>query len=104
MSINALRTALAVAGLGLAALIGWAVSAANFWQSFDGIVADPWGLVTLVDLYLGLAVIAVLICFFERNWTLRLFWAAPLFFLGNVWTVVWLLWRSGDLFARLRRP
>lgn len=65
-------------------------------------VADPWTLVTLLDLYLGFLVIAAVIFFFEQNRWFALFWAAPIFFLGNIWTVLWLIVRLPAI-ARWRR-
>ncbi len=48
-----LRLAFALPGLILAAAIVWAFGKADFWASGAQIVANPWGLVTLIDLYAG---------------------------------------------------
>ncbi len=97
----ALRAALAVIGAAFAALIIWAAYAADFWASFDAITADPWGLVTLADLYLGFLLSAVVIAGFERGWR-AVFWIIPLPFLGNVWTVAWFVLRLPALVRRLK--
>jgi hypothetical protein len=48
------------------------------------IAAEPWGWVTLVDLYLGFLVVGGLIVWRERRVTRWLPWIAALFFLGNL--------------------
>jgi hypothetical protein len=57
------------AGLGrrLAALIVWASMNANFGESFSAITADPWGIVSLVDLYLGFLIFAAFV--FLGRWS-----------------------------------
>lgn len=95
-----LRGAVAVLGAAFAATIFWAVFAADFWLSFDAITADPWGVVTLADLYLGFFLIAIVIAFFERGMT-SIFWILPLPFLGNVWAVIWFVVRLPELRRRL---
>ena len=63
--------------------------------------ADPWGLVALVDLYLGFVLIAVVMAFFERG-AVAVLWIVPVFVLGNVWAVVWLVVRWPELARCLR--
>lgn len=94
------RIALALLGTAFAGLIVWAMGAADFWASFDAITADPWGLVTLADLYLGFLLAAIVIGHFERGWRAVL-WILPLPFLGNVWTVIWFVLRLPALARRL---
>ena len=96
-----LRMIVAVLGAAFAALIVWAVFAADFRASFDAIAADPWGLVTLADLYLGFFLVAIVIAFFEGGGIRALLWIAPLPFLGNVWAVVWFVARLPRLRRRL---
>jgi hypothetical protein len=89
-------------GVGLAALIFWAFSAASFSESFGLISRDPWGLVTLADLYLSFLITSVLVYWVEPD--RRIAWAVivPLYFLGSVVTAFWLAWRAPVLLARLR--
>lgn len=95
-----LRAIVAVSGAAFAALIVWAFFAAQFWASFDAITADPWGLVTLADLYLGFFLTAIVIAFFEKGLRAVL-WIVPLPFLGNVWAVIWFVVRLPELRRRL---
>ncbi len=96
-----LRLVLAVLGAGFAALIVWAVLYGDFAAAGAWLFGNPWGLVTLADLYLGFVLSAVVIAVLERNWYAVL-WIAPIPFLGNVWTVVWFTFRLPRLVANSR--
>lgn len=97
-----LRILLAVGGLVLLASIVWAAQAASIGASFSAMVEDPWGIVALIDLYLGFVFLAVIIWLFERNHLIALAFILPLPFLGNIWAAVWIVWRLGALSARLK--
>lgn len=88
-------------GLVLAGLVIFAVSKGDFWQEGAWLTSNPWGIVTLADLYVGLAVSALFIGLLERRWR-AIFWIVPLPFLGNVWTIVWLVARFPEIIRRLR--
>ncbi len=59
-------------------------------------------MVSLIDLYLGFVLIAILIWVFEPNKLIALAFILPLPILGNVWSAVWLAWRLGALINRRR--
>lgn len=92
-------------GAGLFGAIFWAKTADG--RSLGALLAEmaaqPWSVVTLIDLYLGFLFSAAIILAAERRWSSRLFWAIPIFLLGNLWTVVWLALRLPGLVGRLRR-
>jgi hypothetical protein len=88
-----------------AGLIVWAFIHASFWASFAAITADPWGIVTLADLYLGFVLISVVIVAVERSWR-ALPWVLVLFVLGNIVSAIWVAHRLPRLIRtgkRLRR-
>lgn len=87
-----LRAVLVLAGLALVALVAWAVFAGDFRAAGRYLTSDPWGVVTLADLYLGFLLSSLVIAAFERNWRAAL-WIAPIPFLGNIWTVIWFIVR-----------
>lgn len=93
-----------VLGAGLAALIVWAMAADGraLGDVLVGMVGQPWVVVTLADLYLGFLIAAAIILLTERRLWVGLFWAIPVFFLGNVWAALWLVLRLPVLVARLR--
>ena len=95
------RIALVAAALVLGWLILRAMGLADFFASFARIGADPWGLVSLVDLYLGFAILAVIIAAVERRLP-ALAWIVGLFVLGNLLGAVWFAWRLPMLFQKLK--
>jgi hypothetical protein len=97
------RIALFSAAVAFAAVIVWASLGASISESFGRIVADPWGLVTILDVYLGFVLASVVIVAFERNTALRVFLVVALWALGNVVTLAWLAWRLPALTRRLNR-
>ena len=100
--IPTLRTCAVVLAGGLTILIAWAAMNANFLDSFGRITADPWGLVTLADLYLGFLILSVVIWLCEPDWRVALLWIVPIYFLGNIVTALWLMVKLPELAHRLR--
>jgi hypothetical protein len=97
--MNFLRGTLALLGVVLAILIAWAVRIGDFGEAGRWLTSDPWGIVTLADLYFGFLLSAVIIGFLERSWKAVL-WIAPIPVLGNVWTVLWVIFRFPVLIGR----
>ncbi len=98
--MNGLRIAVGLCAAGFVGLVVWAIGTASFGASFDRILADPWGLVTLADLYLGFLIAAVIIWFFEADRRMALLWVVPIFFLGNAVTAIWLVLRLPEIVRR----
>lgn len=98
------RIALVAGAVVLGSLIFWAmgVDARPLGEILGEMVHAPWTAVTLTDLYLGFFISAAIILTAEENFVVGLFWAIPVFFLGNLWTAVWLAMRMPRLRARLR--
>ena len=106
--MTALRIAVGVLGVALIAAIVWAIgqtgSLENFWFETQALLDQPWGLVSLVDLYVGFGLLAIIMMLSERSFIAGALWALPLLVLGNVWAAVWLLLRLPHLAERLSRP
>lgn len=87
----------------LAAAIVWAMGAdaRGLVAVLSAMVAEPWTVVTLIDLYLGFFLIAAVILMTEKNRLVGFFFALPVFVLGNVWAALWLVLRLPSLAARL---
>lgn len=96
-----LRSLLAIVGIALTALIVNAIQTGDFWQASAWLTSDAWGVTTLADLYLGLAISAIVMALYEKPFQAML-WIIPLPFLGNVWTVVWVIYRLPNLADRLK--
>lgn len=90
MTLRILFTLLALALLGL---IAWAFGQAPFWDSVARVVADPWGLVMLGDLYAGFVAATALFFLVEKRGVAVVLFVA-LMILGNVVTLLWLAWRG----------
>jgi hypothetical protein len=84
---------LAVAGI-LAMAIAWASQAAPFFAGFSTVLANPWGVVTLVDLYAGFLFAGVLIWLIEPNKRLAATLILITLVLGNVVPLMWLAARG----------
>lgn len=97
------RLFLAVLAIAFAVLIIWAVSTGTFSEAGAWLTSEPWGLVSMADLYFGFLLSAIVIYWFERTWWRALLWIAPIPVLGNVWTAVWFIWRLPALARRLRQ-
>jgi hypothetical protein len=84
-----LKLAFALPGLGLTAAIIWAFGKADFWASGAQIIANPWGLVTLIDLYAGFIITGIIIAALERwrPWAWSLLVLSLV--LGNVVFAAW---------------
>ncbi|MEM8812697.1 MAG: hypothetical protein AAGF59_08770 [Pseudomonadota bacterium] len=101
--MGAVRLALAILACAFVALIVWAIPAAPIGKSFGAMVADPWGLVALVDLYLGFVLASIVIGLVERAPVRAAGWIVPLYFLGNAWLAVWLIVRLPRLVSLTSR-
>lgn len=106
-----LRTTIIVCGLLLGLLVA-AIGLAsdhNLWAGFAHVWADPWGRATLIDLISGLIFVAAWIAVVEPRPWCAAGWIVALFLLGNVITLIFLLWRTrraqrfSDLFLPYRR-
>lgn len=106
MDVRALRGVAWGAGLLLAALLAsfvWAGGRQSLGEGIAAVSDEPWGIVTLLDLYVGFAFVAAWIHALERRWGATLAWAVALCLLGNVATLAYVLLRLWRL-QRSGRP
>lgn len=94
-----LRPLLVASALILAAAIVWAGSSANIRASFGLITADPWGIVTLIDLYAGFVFAGAVIWLLEPRKGLASALILLTLVLGNLVTLLWLALRGLQLLA-----
>ena len=78
----------------LLASIGLASSHDSVLAGLNRMLADPWGIVTLLDLSIGLLFIAAWIAVIEPRPVCAGCWILTLFLLGNIVTLVFILWRT----------
>ena len=107
-----LRVTIVICGILLGLLLAAIIVAsgqANVLEGLKGLLAEPWGMVTLLDLSIGLLFIAAWITVMEPRPLYAAVWILALLILGNVVTLVFLLWRTrnaksfSDLFLPSRR-
>ena len=91
-----------MAALALAALIIWAAGAGDFSGFGAVLLSDPWGVVTMADLYIGFLLSALIIWFSHTSKVVALLWIAPIAVLGNVWTGLWFAIHLPRLIRALR--
>ena len=94
-----MRFIIAACGLVFAGLIVWAIATGDFGAAGAWLTSNPWGIVTLADLYLGFLISGSIIAAFERNAMRTLLWCLPLPVLGNVWMALWIFLRWHRLMA-----
>lgn len=88
-----IRIVLVLIALGFLAMIVNAGLQADIFESFAAVAADPWGAVSLVDLYIGFFAFAVIIWLFEPDMRIKLAAIVLMPFLGNLIVLPWLAWR-----------
>jgi hypothetical protein len=95
--MNRLQIALGLAGL---VFIGFCALAYNRvgLTGFDRVIAEPWGLVTVLDVMLGGVAGSAVIFLTEKDWRVALAWSAPIFLLGHVVSIGWLVVRMIPLY------
>lgn len=62
-------------------------------SGFDTVLAEPWGVVTLMDVMLGGVCMGAVIFTQESDKRIAAAWTLPIFLLGHVVSVAWLLVR-----------
>lgn len=99
--VHFLRALLALAALALTAAIFWALGRASLFESFGKIIADPWGVVTLIDLYAGFLAISVVIALAEPNRGIAAIAIVLTPVLGSVVPLIWLIARLPMMIERM---
>ena len=92
-----LRIAVILCGILLGLLVAAILIASGHGHVLAGlrhVVADPWGVVTLLDLGVGLLFVAVWLALVEPSPWRAAVWIVALFLLGNVVTLTYLLCRT----------
>jgi len=72
----------------------------NFAEDGSALLANPWGVVSLVDLYAGFALFSLWIAFREKSPWAALFWIFLMmvlgFFTGSLYVLIMLYRSKGD--------
>jgi len=91
MSTRVFTAIVALGALYLASMIVWAIGVESLLVAGPRIARDPWGWVTIVDLYLGFLLAGAFVVVRERQARRYLPWLVGIFCLGNLATAVYVL-------------
>ena len=86
-----LKVVLIFLGVVFISLIFWAMGMKPLSESADLLLKDPWGIVTLADLYLGFFIFILFIFKSASNKAYALLWSISLLVLGNIISVIYLI-------------
>lgn len=98
------RVVSVVALLVMTGAIAFGLASGDFGADGAEILTLAWGKVTLIDLYVGLALFGTWVAFRERSWIGTIVWWALLVMLGNFAAAVYLAiaaFRSSDMLELL---
>jgi len=98
-----MKLAKLIAWIGLLAMAGVLINGfvnGNFSQDGGELLANPWGLVSFVDLYVGFALFSLWIAFREKNVFMAILWIILMmvlgFFTGSLYVLIALYRSKGD--------
>ena len=96
-----IATAIAIVGLAaMTAVLGYAFATGDFSAEGARLTAMPWGIVSLVDLYVGFALFSCWIVFREKAWLPSIVWVILMmvlgFWAGALYTLLALRLSRGD--------
>lgn len=79
----------------LTLLVGivWAAMESGIDHGMQYLLAERWGVVTLIDIYVGAVIVALWMWVWERNRLVWLGWVLGLVFLGHLVTALYFLRR-----------
>jgi hypothetical protein len=81
------------AALTLLGAIIWAATRQPLRAGGAVLINEPWGIVTLIDVYAGALVVALWIWSHKRSVTAWLLWVVALICLGHLASLAYVLWR-----------
>lgn len=80
-----------LSALAMLAAIGYALATGDFGAEGAQLLQMPWGIVTLVDVYVGFVLFAMWIAYRESSLLAKVVWVALLMVLGNLIAAVYVL-------------
>lgn len=79
------------------------ITQGSLWPTMQYLFSSPWGLATLVDLYIGLMIFLSFIAYIEKSTLRTILWFVGLTCLGNMTALVYLIVRKKQICSRLCR-
>lgn len=98
MNIAKITAALGLIAMTVVLIYGFTIG--DFRQDGAKILSNPWGIVSLVDLYTGFVLFSIWIVFREKSFVRSFIWVILMmvlgFFTGSLYTLVALYTSNGD--------
>ena len=86
--------------LAMSAVLVYGFTAGDFGADGAAILANPWGIVSMVDLYVGFTLFSMWIVYRERSWPRAAVWVVLMmvlgFFTGALYTLMALYTSGGN--------
>ena len=86
--------------LSMATVLVYGFTQGDFGQDGSALLANPWGVVSFVDLYVGFALFSIWIVFREKSLGIAAIWVILMmvlgFFTGALYTLIALYKSQGD--------
>lgn len=86
-----MKLILGALGIAMSALIVWAMTQKSMGDSFGPILSDPWGIVAIADLYLGLLIIVGFVYSTCESKLKASIWSVLVLSFGNPISVLYIL-------------
>lgn len=77
--------------LAMAVVILWAALSINFFEAGAELMANPWGVVSLVDLYVGFIIFSAWIAYRETSLLVKIIWTVLMMVFGFLTASIYLL-------------
>lgn len=98
--MKAAKIIAALGVLAMTAVLIYGFSAGNFSEDGGKILANPWGIVSLVDLYVGFTLFSAWIVYREKGLLSKIIWVVLMmtlgFFTGALYTMLALMNSNGS--------
>ena len=85
------RALAGVVGVVMAAALTYGFTAGDFFADGGRLIDNPWGVVTLVEVYVGYAILAVWMVYREPSALSGVLWVIALMLIGHLVSAVYLL-------------
>ena len=75
----------------MAVALAWGFTVGHFWTEGSVLVSLPWGVITLIDFYVGATLFCCWVGYRERSVWRTAGWVVAVFLLGNLMTSLYVL-------------
>lgn len=89
--------------LGVGGAVAWGFARGGGWAAVQELMDAPWYVVTLIDVYAGLVLVAGWVAVREPTWWRAILWGVLVLTLGNVMTGIYLVVAAIGARGDLRR-